>query len=138
MGLQYRPTDSLLVNGIYRYQRDAQLTAQPNENWRQIDVSGQWTLSNKWKTVWRWNYDLENKKTLEALGGVEYTRGCWGIRAVGQHLVTSSTSSNHAFFIQLELEGLGQLGANPLEALKRSIPGYIDNSTASQSQFNAR
>ncbi|MES2207930.1 MAG: LPS assembly protein LptD [Pseudomonadota bacterium] len=138
MGFQYRPTDSLLFNSIYRYQRDAQLTAQPNENWKQLDFSGQWTLSNQWKTVWRWNYDLENKKTLEALGGLEYTRGCWGIRAVGQHLVTSSTSSNHAFFIQLELEGLGQLGANPLEALRRSIPGYVDNSTASQSQFNSR
>jgi LPS-assembly protein len=27
-------------------------------------------------------------------------------------------------FVQLELNGFSRLGSNPLEALKRSVPGY--------------
>ena len=29
-----------------------------------------------------------------------------------------------AFFIQLELNGFSRLGSNPLETLKRNVPGY--------------
>jgi LPS-assembly protein len=128
-GFQYRPNNNALLNVIYRFQRDAPLTPQPNENWRQIDIAGQWALSSQWKSVWRWNYDIENRKTLEALGGLEYTKGCWGIRTVAQQSVTSASTSSHGFFIQLELQSLGNVGANPIDVLRRSIPGYIEPST---------
>ncbi|MCC7060292.1 MAG: hypothetical protein IT508_08670, partial [Burkholderiaceae bacterium] len=29
-----------------------------------------------------------------------------------------------AFFIQLELKGLGRLGSDPFDILRRNIPGY--------------
>jgi LPS-assembly protein len=118
------------VQATYRFQLDTPLSSQIEETWRQVDLSGQWTFSSQWKGLWRWNYDLKKGKLLEALGGVEYTKGCWGIRAVGQHLVTSETTSTKAFFLQLELDGLGQLGSNPMDVLRRSIPGYVENRPA--------
>jgi LPS-assembly protein len=37
--------------------------------------------------------------------------------------LTAGTSSS-SVFIQLELNGFSRLGSNPLEALKRNVPGY--------------
>ena len=37
--------------------------------------------------------------------------------------LTAGTSST-SIFLQLELNGFSRLGSNPLEALKRSVPGY--------------
>jgi len=31
---------------------------------------------------------------------------------------------NSAIFVQVELSGLANLGTNPLESLRRNIPGY--------------
>ena len=38
-----------------------------------------------------------------------------------QHQVTSKTT---ALFFQIELNGLSRLGSNPIDALRRNIPGY--------------
>ena len=37
--------------------------------------------------------------------------------------LTATTSSSSVFF-QLELNGFSRLGSNPLDALKRNVPGY--------------
>ncbi len=37
--------------------------------------------------------------------------------------LTAGTTSS-SVFLQLELNGFSRLGSNPLEALKRNIPGY--------------
>ena len=42
----------------------------------------------------------------------------------GQQLATTTQSRTTAVFFQLELTGLSKIGTNPLEALRRNIPGY--------------
>jgi LPS-assembly protein len=43
---------------------------------------------------------------------------------VVQRYALSALSSTTGVFVQLELNGLSQIGSNPLETLKRSIPGF--------------
>ena len=64
-------------------------------------------------------------KVLEAVAGLEYNGGCWAVRILGQRVATTAGSATSSIFFQLELNGLGRLGTNPLEVLQRNIPGYF-------------
>lgn len=114
-GLSYRPEPGRVVNLGYRFTRDVL---------HQVDASSQWRWSEKWQTVARLNYSLQDERILEGLAGVEYNACCWSLRFVLQHLITATQRSTTAAFLQLELSGLMQIGSNPLQVLQRSIPGY--------------
>ena len=114
-GVSYRPEPGRVVNVGYRFTRDVL---------HQIDASSQWRWSEKWQTVARLNYSLQDERILEGLAGVEYNACCWSLRFVLQHLITATQRSTTAAFLQLELSGLMQIGSNPLQVLQRSIPGY--------------
>ena len=58
------------------------------------------------------------------LAGIEYVADCWALRLVGQRTLDSKDEYYTTFFIQLELTGLGSIGSDPLEDLRRAIPGY--------------
>jgi LPS-assembly protein len=46
------------------------------------------------------------------------------IRGAFQRLATKEDQSTDSLFFQLELNGMGRLGSNPLGVLKQSVPGY--------------
>ncbi len=116
---RYNPEPGKLINAGYRY------TQQFLE---QINVSGQWPLSQGWYGVSRFNYSLREKTLIESLAGLEYDAGCWQARAVLQRVETATADANYGFFIQLELGGLASIGSNPLNLLRRDIPGYLSSS----------
>ena len=91
---------------------------------KQIDFSAQWPLYGHWYGVGRFNYSLQDSKLIEAIGGFEYAAGCWTTRIVMQKFALTATTSSSSVFFQLELNGFSRLGSNPLEALKRNVPGY--------------
>jgi LPS-assembly protein len=115
LGGRYQPEIGKVLNAGYRYTRD-QLG--------QIDVSGQWPLANGWYGVGRYNYSTREKRLVESVVGLEYDGGCWVGRVVVQRLATQVGRVNNALFFQLELNGFARLGSNPLELLKRTVPGY--------------
>lgn len=115
LGGRYQPEIGKVLNAGYRYTRD-QLG--------QIDVSGQWPLANGWYGVGRYNYSTREKRLVESVAGLEYDGGCWVGRVVVQRLATQVGRVNNALFFQLELNGFARLGSNPLELLKRTVPGY--------------
>ncbi len=122
--LRYQPEAGKLLQGGYRYLRqmiDAQgLTTQL----RQIDLVAQWPIGSHWSVQGRWNFSLYDHKVLEAVAGLEYNGGCWAFRLVGQRIATATKSATNAVFLQLDLTGLSRIGTNPLELLRRNIPGY--------------
>ena len=59
-----------------------------------------------------------------ARAGLEYDGGCWVGRVVLQRLATQTQASNTALFFQLELNGFAKVGSNPLDILRRNVPGY--------------
>jgi LPS-assembly protein len=132
---RYQPETGKLLNLSYRYNADNVGIL----GLEQIDISAQWSLSRGWYGVGRLNYSLrDNPKTndvsgpIEFLAGAEYDAGCWLGRFVFHRLPTAAANSTakpvYAFYVQLELTGLSKIGSNPLELLKRSIPGYINSS----------
>ena len=91
----------------------------------QFDISGQWPINVNWTVLGRWNYSLEDHKTLEGVAGVEYNAGCWVLRLVGQRLTTTTQTTTNSVYLQIELNGLARIGTSPLDLLRRSVPGYL-------------
>lgn len=113
--IRYQAELGKVINLGYRY---------TNSVLRQVDASAQWPLSGRWHGVARINYSLNDRKILEGLGGLEYNAACWSARFVFQRYATATQEAATAIFVQLELSGLTQIGSNPLDTLKRSVPGY--------------
>ena len=67
---------------------------------------------------------IDESKPVEMLAGIEYVADCWALRLVGQRTLDSEDRYDTTFFIQLELTGLGSVGSDPIEDLRRAIPGY--------------
>lgn len=115
LGARFQPETAKVINAGYRYTRD---------QFAQVDLSAQWPLTGRWQGVGRYNYSTKDHKLIEGLVGVEYDGGCWAARVVLHRMATQTSETSTSLFFQLELSGLGRIGINPLDLLKRSIPGY--------------
>ncbi|MBI3480255.1 MAG: LPS-assembly protein LptD [Nitrosomonadales bacterium] len=115
LAAHYRPEAGKALNFGYRFTRNTL---------RQVDISTQWPLFDRWHSVARWNYSLQDARILEAIGGLEYNQDCWMLRLVAQRFATATQESNTTFFVQLELNDFVQVGMDPLKLLKQSVPGY--------------
>ena len=115
LGASYRPGPGRALNFGYRF---------IDQTTEQIDLSAQWPLAHRWYGMFRYNYSFQDNKLVEGLAGLEYNGGCWAVRGVYQRLATKENQSTDALFFQLELNGMGRLGSNPLDVLKQSVPGY--------------
>jgi LPS-assembly protein len=123
MGMSWRAGPAKVLNLAYRQQRNT--TRSLGESFRNVDVSGQWPLSQRLYGLARVSYSLLDKKMLESLVGLEYKADCWVFRAGASRFVTASQSTSTPIFFQLELNGLSRLGfGNPLESFSKSVPGY--------------
>lgn len=116
LSARYQPELYKILNLSYRYLRD---------QIGQIDVSAQWPLGGGFYGVGRYNYSMRDRRAIETLGGLEYNGDCWVLRGVVQRFATATGQTTNTFFLQLELTGFSRIGSNPLEALKRNIPGYM-------------
>ena len=68
---------------------------------------------------------IPNERGLvESVFGLEYDACCWISRFVVQRYVTGVDTNTTAFFFQLELKGLGRIGSDPFDILRRNIPGF--------------
>jgi LPS-assembly protein len=113
---RYSPEPGKVVSASYRFNRNIL---------RQIDLSGQWPVAAGWYAVGRYNYSYLDKRLLEGLAGFEYNAGCWVFRAVMQRVQAAAQVTSTGFFLQLEFNGVGQIGTdNAAALLKRSVPGY--------------
>jgi LPS-assembly protein len=124
LGASYRPGPGRVVNFSYRF---------IDSSTEQIDVSAQWPLGARWYGMFRYNYSFQDDKLVEGLAGLEYNGGCWILRTAFQRLATKEDQSTDAFFFQLELSGMGRIGANPLDVLQQSVPGYRPSNDILQS-----
>jgi LPS-assembly protein len=91
---------------------------------RQWDLSSEWPITHQLSFLGRMAYSTLDDKVVEGLMGVEYNQGCWALRVISTRFAVSSVQTNSAFYVQLELGGMG-LGQNPLQALRQNIPGYV-------------
>ena len=115
-------------NAGIRYQHDALRVVNlsysfASDNFEQTDMSIAWPIARDWRFVGRWAYSLDQDKTVEAFGGLEYESCCWAFRTVVRRYLSGTQESN-AFYFQLEFKGLTGFGRSTVDFLERSIPGY--------------
>jgi LPS-assembly protein len=121
LAARYRPEGLKTLNLSYRFLSGDITHTGPI---KQIDLSAQWPLVGRWYGVGRFNYSLSDSRIVEGIGGLEYAADCWTSRILVQRFALTAGTSSSSVFLQLELNGFSRLGSNPLEALKRNIPGY--------------
>ena len=112
---RYQPTPGRVLNLAYR---------ETVDRVRQTDVSFQWPVTPQWTVLARWNYSLQDRRTLEGLAGFEYDGGCWAFRAVAHRFATALDSTSTSIFFQLELSGVSRIGSNLTDVLRRNVRGY--------------
>ena len=141
VGARYSPGPFRVVNAAYREQRNARNPLARKSS--QFDVGWQWPLAdllpgpgpqsqsgvralgpNRWYSVGRVNYDLEDKRVVDMVAGFEYDAGCWVGRFVVERLQQTRENNNQRLLFQLEFSDFSRLGVNPLETLRKNIPRY--------------
>ena len=124
LGSRYNPEPGKMLNVSYRLIDNI---IDNNQDLEVFNAAGQWPLGNRFYSIGRYNYDLKSSQTIEVLAGLEYDGGCWVARSIFDRIsLPTSPNPNYAFFIQLELNGIGSLGsdANKLNNfLYRNVPG---------------
>jgi LPS-assembly protein len=117
---RYQPEFAKALNLSYRYMREGYL----GDGLRDVDVSSQWPLGGPWYGVGRVTRSLLEDRTTEALGGLEYDGGCWVFRVAMHRFAVEEDEVTKAVYVQLELNDLAGIGSNPVNLIKRSVPGY--------------
>jgi LPS-assembly protein len=114
--VQYAPAPGRVINAGYRFRRD---------ELEQVDVSGAWPLSAKWRGFARAVYSLREDKTLDQFVGFEYSSCCWAVRLITRRYISSRTGdADTSFGLQLELKGLSSVGVDNEAFLRDAIRGY--------------
>jgi LPS-assembly protein len=150
---RYNPGPYRLINAAYRYNQGT--------NSELLDIGWQWPLSalrwgnrpddtgvkasgqglgaDRWYTVGRMNYSLQERKPVDTVLGFEYDAGCWIGRVVFERLQSTVVAANTRLLFQLELVGFVRagVGANPLQSLRQNIPRYqyLREDTGAPSRF---
>jgi LPS-assembly protein len=116
VNFQYVPEKDRVFNLGYRFRRDTV---------EQIDTSLALPVSNNWSGYARFVYSFQDNKTLEYFGGVEYRSCCYRLRMVARNYVRNrSGDTDSSILLQLELNGLSNVGVGADKFLERSIRGY--------------
>jgi len=121
LATRYQPEPLKTLNLGYRYLSSNITEAQQV---KQVNASSQWPIAGRWFGIARVDYSLPDKRVVEGFGGLEYGADCWIGRVVAARFALTGGASTTTFFLQIELNGFSSIGSNPLEALKRNVPGY--------------
>ena len=133
--LQYRPSTQKVINLAYRVRRtDTGAVINNFIDIEQTDVSFHWPVTGQLSLIGRWNYALQEGKTLDMFGGLEYDSCCWSLRLVGRRFLSGVETGTGpindefqtGFFLQVELKGLAGMGRKTVDFLSQSIPGYTN------------
>jgi LPS-assembly protein len=126
INVHYSPESGKVVNVGYRKNRsDPEARILNILDIEQSDVSFRWPLNPEWAVVGRWNYALEETRTLDLFGGVEYNSCCWAMRLVTRRFLSNIGGEyDSGIFLQFQLKGLAGMGQKTVDFLRMSIPGY--------------
>jgi len=126
--IRYQSDKNHILNLAYR-QRQNLL--------EQTDFSVNWPINRQWSTVGRWNYALDQERTIDAFAGVEYEDCCWIFRVIGRRYVNdlNQKDENFALMFQLELKGLTSFGDRVKKFLGRGILGYDRDQSSDGNNF---
>lgn len=134
INIQYNPDPLDVINLRYLFIRDNPnvlnpLTLRP-ERLDQADISCAWRLSEQWRILGRWHYDIARHRSNDILLGIEQQGCCTAFRfAVTRFLLPNDPLRHRAqhrtrFQLQIVLKGLAGVGTKIQPMLSEKIPGY--------------
>ncbi len=112
--LSFHSTDySTLLNLSHRYRNDTDETIE------QTDVSLLFPATSSINLFGRWLYDLDDRRTIGTLAGVEYSSCCWRVQFFANAVLEDDDADgsvlDHGFFLRFQLRGLGNIGNGDLD-----------------------
>lgn len=131
-GLRYDPETSATDYGAVRLQKHFGEDGLLNLGYRyrpgnieQSDISALLPINDHWRAVLRWNYSLREHTTQEAVAGFEYVNCCYSVRLLSRNYLRGvGDERRNAIFLEFELRGIGTLGRDTGDFLRRAILGY--------------
>ena len=89
----------------------------------QSDSSIIFPLTDRISFMGRWRYDLQDRRTIGTLSGLEYNSCCWRIQLLAESYLTDESEISNSVLFLFQLKGLGGFGANS-DSMDDHIPGY--------------
>lgn len=125
---KFRRTDLASVRARYLFPGEGVI----NLNYRyrralleQTDFSFLYPINASWSVVGRHYYSLRDRKTLEALAGVQWDSCCIAVRLVARRYMRNRDGNlDNTLMLEIELKGLGGAGQDTRSTLRRAILGY--------------
>ncbi len=121
--VSYRASNDRILHLGYRYQI---------HSIDQTDVAAIWPLTRRYAVIGRWNYDVERRRTIEGLAGIEYNDCCWKLRVVYRSYLESPSARDlqaagkrSGIYFQVVFKGLASLDDSLESLLSKSIRGYV-------------
>ena len=104
------------------------------KNIGQFILSTTWPIFRKWNVTSYWDYNVSQDHIDNYSIGVQYDTCCWTLSFITRHSYTGSTLNiksnlqsvyDTAYFIQLQLKGLGNFGTLPIST--SGVSNVINN-----------
>ncbi|HEX5306240.1 MAG TPA: LPS assembly protein LptD [Dyella sp.] len=127
LALQRRISSDGILNFSYRFRR---VPGRTNTLLEQYDASTVYPISERLRLLARWTYSVKDRRTVEALAGLQYESCCVIVSLIGRHYVNqyditaSRPDSNNAIMFELQFKGLGAFNGQAEDFLRRGILGY--------------
>lgn len=113
---QWRFAERGVVNASYRYRRELV---------EQTDLSLAVPINPNWRAVGRWAWSVRDRRTLEALGGLEWRSCCVAVRVLARDYIRDvNAERNTGIYLEIELNGVGSFGRDSERLLSDAILGY--------------
>ncbi|GLQ50693.1 LPS-assembly protein LptD [Dyella flava] len=103
----------------------------------QYDISAVYPLTDRWRLIGDWTYSVLDKRTVEAVAGVQYEGCCVKLSVIARRYVTGydgivtsllpgqiPPGSDTAVMFELEFKGMGAFSGQTDSILRRDILGY--------------
>lgn len=132
---QYAPEQHQAIALNYYWMRRNPFEEQPflvEKPLHQADIGLFWPIHKGWDFLGVYRHDIENKRLIEALAGLEYDTCCLAFQVVGNRFLRpndglSKPEYANGVFFQVLFKGLSNLGSKKAdEKLRKSIPRYRD------------
>lgn len=131
-----------VLNFSYRFRQNLALVAAYapqvyQKTVEQYDVSAVYPLTDRWRLIGDWTYSVMDKRTVEAVAGVQYEGCCVKFSVVARRYVTGYDGvvstvllpsqvgpSETAVMFEIEFKGMGNFAGQTDTILRRDILGY--------------
>ncbi|MEX0731017.1 MAG: LPS-assembly protein LptD [Aquisalimonadaceae bacterium] len=118
--LSWQPDVASIVTAGYRLRR-----INGEREIEQGDFAAVWPLGKRWHAFGGWRYALNEERTLESFGGLEYRDCCWAVRLINRYYREDRLEeAERSIMLQFEFRGLGNFGDDIGSFLEETVFGY--------------